>query len=65
MTMQSPIDLAEELLQVVKNMYSHSGSVVDTAKDMYESKLRVQQLSDKIMRHILGPQEYTVLLAGM
>lgn len=64
MASQSPIDLAEELVQVVKNIYGCNGSGASQKKNIYEAKLRVQQLSYKIMRDVLGPHEYTVLLAG-
>lgn len=65
MTQQSPVAVAEELLQLVKLLHPVAASAdARDAQKMYDARKRVQQLSNSITRSVCGPLEYTVLLAG-
>lgn len=65
MTQQSPVAVAEELLQVIKLLHPAVASADGRdAQEMYDARKRVQQLSNSITRSVCGPLEYTVLLAG-
>lgn len=62
---QHPIASAEELLHLVKFLYPvvKSTSTGD-AQEVFVARKRVQRLSAIITLGVLGPLEYTVLLAG-
>ena len=66
MASQSPVALAEQLLELVKTLYhdpaSHDHST--DARDAYNHKNRISNICDELKRGVLGPSEYTVLLAG-
>ncbi len=65
MTQQSPVTVAEELLQLVKLLHPAVASAdARDAQEIYDARKRVQQLSSSITRSVCGPLEYTVLLAG-
>ncbi|KIP03658.1 hypothetical protein PHLGIDRAFT_130017 [Phlebiopsis gigantea 11061_1 CR5-6] len=61
MSTPSPVALAEDLLREVKAIYGADGAAA--SHDTYEAKKRVQLLADRLKRDVLGPLEYTVLLA--
>ncbi|KAI8970543.1 S-adenosyl-L-methionine-dependent methyltransferase [Trametes punicea] len=59
---RSPVELAEELLQLVKSIYGQTNSKTSD-QEVYDAKRRAQQLSDTIRRYAAGPLEYTITLA--
>ncbi|KAJ2974320.1 hypothetical protein NUW54_g11911 [Trametes sanguinea] len=61
---RTPVEMAEELLQLVKSLDDTTGSTIGD-QEAYDAKKRVQYLSNLITRRVAGPLEYTVLLAGM
>lgn len=69
----SPIALAEQLLELVKSIHStdnaaksavSGGGAPSSTQAVYDAKHRVAETCDALMRSVLGPLEYTVLLAG-
>ncbi|CDO74764.1 hypothetical protein BN946_scf185001.g12 [Trametes cinnabarina] len=60
---RTPIEIAEELLQLVKSIYGTSDSTSIADQEAYDAKKRVQYLSQLITRRVAGPLEYTILLA--
>ena len=52
----TPVALAEELLAAVRALAGGA--------DAWEAKRQVQQLADAVTRAVLGPLDYTVMLAG-
>ncbi|KAL7284225.1 hypothetical protein ACG7TL_001507 [Trametes sanguinea] len=59
---RTPVELAEELLQLVKSLYNTADSTIGD-QEAYDAKKRVQHLSDLITRRVTGPLDYTILLA--
>ena len=67
----TPIILAEQLLELVKSVYTadntrHDGvpSADIPSQAAHNAKYRIAETCDELMRSVLGPLEYTVLLAG-
>lgn len=65
----APVAIAQQLLELVTSAFptSPTGSNPETALDplaLYNAKIGIQDLCDKLMQNVLGRLEYTVLLAG-
>lgn len=67
----APIILAEQLLELVKSVYTADNTRHDgvpfadtTSQAVHNAKYRIAETCDELMRSVLGPLEYTVLLAG-
>ena len=58
----SPIELVNDLQKLVVSTYS--GNVTDPLQ-LYKSKHRKSDLCLALLRSNQGPEEYTVILAGM
>lgn len=63
------VDVAEHHGETQKpDSNSESGQKSGQGSDSqtkYNTKIQIQNICDKLIRTILGPQEYTVLLAGI
>ncbi len=64
---KAPILIAEQLLDVVRRTYSTDtlGSPQLSPLEAYESKHEIEDLCGRLLRSVLGPLEYTTLLAGV
>lgn len=67
----SPIALAESILQLVTSVFSAPAPSPNVQKKttldplaFYNTKIRIQDLCDKLIQSVLGRLEYTILLAG-
>ena len=62
----SPIALAEHLLELVKRVHStdDGSDVAQFIQTTHDTKHLIAEACDALMRSVLGPLEYTVLLAG-
>lgn len=65
----SPVALAEQLLALVKSIHdadSTTASAIPGASSqaVHDAKNQVADTCDALMRSVLGPLEYTILLAG-
>jgi hypothetical protein len=60
MSAQDPVAIAEQLLKLVKSI---SEPNVDSLK-VWNTKVEIQDVCDKLLAKTLGPLEHTVLLAG-
>jgi hypothetical protein len=64
------IPLAEQLLELVKSIAEpHPGSANENGCDVdpllaWNTKIKIQNICDKLLAKTMGPLEYTVLLAG-
>lgn len=64
---KAPVLIAEQLLEVVKRAFSTNTPDIPqlTLLEAYESKHKVEDLCSQLLRSVLGPLEYTTLLAGV
>jgi hypothetical protein len=60
MSAGNPVAIAEQLLELVKSI---SEPQVDPLK-VYNTKIEIQNACDSLLIKLLGPLEYTVLVAG-
>lgn len=63
----SPISIAEQLLELVRRVYVPVAVGPNprlSASEIYETKYLIEDLCGKLLRSVLGPLEYTTLLAG-
>lgn len=60
MSAGNPVAIAEQLLELVKSI---SEPQVDPLK-VYNTKIDIQNACDSLLIKLLGPLEYTVLVAG-
>lgn len=66
------IALAEELLRLVKSVHPDDaapsavsgGGAPSSTQAAHDAKNLIAETCDALMRSVLGPSEYTVLLAG-
>ena len=65
MDIATPVSLVEQLLDVVKSIEEQTSRSPSGAQQAYEARKNVEALTDRIKRIVLGPQEYTVQLAGV
>lgn len=64
---QSPVRIAESLLDLVKKTYPNESAEPDaqlSPSEAHESKYQIEDLCGQLLRSVLGPLGYTVLLAG-
>ncbi|EKM53028.1 uncharacterized protein PHACADRAFT_259202 [Phanerochaete carnosa HHB-10118-sp] len=61
MAATSPVSLAEELLKTVKSLEGQGSRL--SPQQAYDATRRVETLTDKIKRTVLGPLEYTIQIA--
>ena len=64
---KAPVLIAEQLLEVVKRAFSTDTPSTPqlTPLEAHESKHEIEDLCGRLLRSVLGPLEYTTLLAGM
>ena len=63
----APVTIALEILQLAKTAFPPSRDAANLGPDpltLYHAKFQMQHLCDKLLQHVLGRREYTVLLAG-
>lgn len=63
----TPIVIASQLLDLVKGVYGDSDASPNpqlSPFEVYDSKYRIEDLCGQLLRSVLGPLEYTALLAG-
>jgi hypothetical protein len=59
--------LTEELLTLVKSISSPSSTAANVdahARAVYDAKLKAQHVCNHILRELMGPLEYTAVIAG-